>query len=86
MKLPRLTAPSLVTSMLACSRQLTMLPSRFRGGSTVSMVAATTNPLLDQAGLPRFDLIEPADVKPAVTSIIERLEADFGITAAIRTR
>ena len=26
---------------------------------------------------PRFDLIGPADVKPAVTSIIERLEADF---------
>ena len=41
------------------------------------MPAATPaqNPLLDFSGLPRFDLIAPADVKPAITELIELARA-----------
>ncbi len=43
----------------------------------------TTNPLLDLSDLPRFDLVQPEHVKPAIESLltagrtlIERLTAD----------
>ncbi|KAL1521745.1 hypothetical protein AB1Y20_021400 [Prymnesium parvum] len=48
---------------------------RMRGGA--SMVATSVNPLLDQTGLPRFDVIEPADVKPALTEVLQQLQSDF---------
>ncbi|KAL7547939.1 hypothetical protein ACHAWF_011203 [Thalassiosira exigua] len=37
----------------------------------------TTNPLLESAGLPKFDAIEPSQITPAVTSILSKLESDF---------
>ena len=47
------------------------------------MTTATPNPLLDFSDLPRFDLIQPEHVKPAITqlldqgrTLIERLTAD----------
>ncbi len=38
---------------------------------------ATTNPLLDQAGLPKFSSIEPSNLTPAVTTLLENLDKDF---------
>eukprot|EP00581_Thalassiosira_minuscula_P011646 CAMPEP_0183716826 /NCGR_PEP_ID=MMETSP0737-20130205/10598_1 /TAXON_ID=385413 /ORGANISM="Thalassiosira miniscula, Strain CCMP1093" /LENGTH=803 /DNA_ID=CAMNT_0025946149 /DNA_START=31 /DNA_END=2442 /DNA_ORIENTATION=+ len=48
---------------------------------TMSTVAedttATSNPLLDTSDLPKFTKIEPSQLTPAMTSILEKLEADF---------
>ncbi len=30
------------------------------------------NPLLDFSGLPRFDVLTPADVQPAISALLER--------------
>jgi len=38
---------------------------------------ATSNPLLDASDLPKFTKIEPSQLTPAMTSILEKLEADF---------
>eukprot|EP00568_Trieres_chinensis_P013774 CAMPEP_0183295840 /NCGR_PEP_ID=MMETSP0160_2-20130417/3637_1 /TAXON_ID=2839 ORGANISM="Odontella Sinensis, Strain Grunow 1884" /NCGR_SAMPLE_ID=MMETSP0160_2 /ASSEMBLY_ACC=CAM_ASM_000250 /LENGTH=776 /DNA_ID=CAMNT_0025457377 /DNA_START=88 /DNA_END=2418 /DNA_ORIENTATION=+ len=38
---------------------------------------APSNPLLDQAGLPRFASIEPSHLTPAVTDLLAKLDADF---------
>ena len=47
---------------------------------------ATTNPLLDQAGLPKFSSIEPSNLTPAVTSLLENLDKDFAyLTSKIST-
>ncbi|MCB1326270.1 MAG: M3 family metallopeptidase [Spirochaetales bacterium] len=38
----------------------------------------TDNPLLDHSGLPRYDLIKPEHVVPAMRACIERAEREFG--------
>ena len=38
---------------------------------------ATTNPLLESSDLPKFTKIEPSQLTPAMTSILEKLESDF---------
>ncbi|NYZ61203.1 M3 family metallopeptidase [Luteimonas deserti] len=38
-----------------------------------------TNPLLDQAGLPRFDAITPAHVQPAIDALIAEAEAAVAV-------
>ena len=38
---------------------------------------ATNNPFLDRSDLPKFSVIEPSQLTPAMTSILEKLEADF---------
>lgn len=46
--------------------------------STVAEPAATAaNPLLESDGLPKFSKIEPSQLTPAMTSILEKLDADF---------
>jgi len=44
--------------------------------------AAAENPLLDQAALPRFGAVEPANVVPAVTALVQQLEADLAALEA----
>ena len=39
--------------------------------------ATTTNPLLKSSDLPKFTKIEPSQLTPAMTSILEKLESDF---------
>ena len=34
------------------------------------------NPLLDFAGLPRFDVIQPADVQPAINQLLTESRAE----------
>ena len=50
-----------------------------RGGSrgAVSMGAVAENPLLEQTGLPRFDLIDASHVKPGVQQTLSTLETSF---------
>lgn len=38
---------------------------------------ATANPLLQQEALPKFASIEPADLTPAVTELLEKMEKEF---------
>uniref|UniRef100_A0A6U6EF43 oligopeptidase A n=1 Tax=Odontella aurita TaxID=265563 RepID=A0A6U6EF43_9STRA len=42
-----------------------------------STSSPSSNPMLDQDGLPRFSSIEPSQLPPAVTELLEKLEADF---------
>ena len=44
---------------------------------TTESAATATNPFLDRTDLPKFSVIEPSQLTPAITSILEKLEADF---------
>ena len=49
-----------------------------RGASSSALAAAALeNPLLEQSSLPKFGSIEPVHVSPAISSLVEQLEADF---------
>jgi hypothetical protein len=56
--------------------------------STAEAAAATpppttsTNPLLECTDLPKFSIIEPSQLTPAMTSILEKLESDFAALEA----
>ena len=39
------------------------------------MTTLAGNPLLDYSGLPRFDLIAPPDVQPAISQLLEESRA-----------
>jgi oligopeptidase A len=45
--------------------------------STTAAADITTNPLLDSSGLPKFSSIEPSNLTPAVSSLLEKLDKDF---------
>jgi len=45
--------------------------------SSTTAEATTTNPLLESSDLPKFTKIEPSQLTPAMTSILEKLESDF---------
>jgi len=49
---------------------------------SMATAAAAENPLLDQAALPRFGAVEPANVVPAVTALVQQLEADLAALEA----
>ena len=66
---PVRTSPTLPTA----AHQLRHL----RGGGAARMAVAEANPLLQQDSLPRFGGISAADVKPAMSSLLESLETDF---------
>ncbi len=54
--------------------------------SSTAAPEATTNPLLDQVGLPKFSSIEPSNLTPAVTTLLENLDKDFAeLTSKIST-
>jgi len=40
---------------------------------------STTNPLLDQDGLPKFQSIEPSNLTPAVNSLLEKLDTEMTV-------
>ena len=40
---------------------------------------ATTNPFLDQDGLPKFSAIKASDLSPAISHLVEKLEQDFSL-------
>lgn len=42
-----------------------------------AMTATSTNPMLDQTALPKFDSIEPSHLTPAVNELLDTLERDF---------
>lgn len=44
-------------------------------GRLMAVAAATGNPLLVQSGLPKFDTITAADVKPAMEAVLADLES-----------
>mmetsp|Transcript_25285 Transcript_25285/g.43129 ORF Transcript_25285/g.43129 Transcript_25285/m.43129 type:complete len:779 (+) Transcript_25285:85-2421(+) len=48
---------------------------RVRGGQ-MAMSAVASNPLLVQDGLPKFSAIKASDVKPAVSTLLQKLESD----------
>ncbi len=41
------------------------------------MASFISNPFLLSPSLPRFSVIEPAHLTPAITSLLEKLEKDF---------
>jgi len=45
--------------------------------STAESPTATSNPLLETSDLPKFTKIEPSQLTPAMTEILEKLEKDF---------
>ncbi len=51
--------------------------SFYRTSALAMTASVTTNPLLQQEGLPRFAEIEPQDLTPAVEELLEKLEHDF---------
>ena len=64
----------------AAAVQRTMATTTESPVSNSSPTAATTadqNPLLQQAGLPKFASIDPSHVTPAVTTLLTQLEADL---------
>ena len=71
------------SSALAPVRTSSTLPTaahqlrHLRGGGAARMAVAEANPLLQQDSLPRFGGISAADVKPAMSSLLESLETDF---------
>ena len=63
-----------------------MVSVRGGGGRLFSASSATItdNPLLKQKGLPEFDAIKSADVKPAMKSLLSELETDLaGLEASL---
>lgn len=42
-----------------------------------SSAVVATNPLLEQQSLPKFASIQPSDLTPAVSDLLEKMEADF---------
>jgi len=79
---------SLATAALMISRGAALAPAAgrhyptnqlrtLRGGAAARMAVAEANPLLQQEALPRFGAITAADVKPAVSQLLQSLEADF---------
>mmetsp|Transcript_50391 Transcript_50391/g.114382 ORF Transcript_50391/g.114382 Transcript_50391/m.114382 type:complete len:756 (-) Transcript_50391:245-2512(-) len=50
---------------------------RVRGGAAPLFSTVASNALLDQSGLPKFDKIEPSQVKPAVSELLSKLETDL---------
>lgn len=62
------------------SRSTRQAAFQARGGavSRTAMASTTTvNPLLDQETLPKFASIEPADLTPAVSELLEKMESEF---------
>lgn len=75
---PAATAATATVAVAPLLATTTTTTAASNGGDTA--VAATTvssNPLLDQDGLPKFESIRPEDLTPAVNSLLERLDADF---------
>ncbi|KAL7530675.1 hypothetical protein ACHAXR_006726 [Thalassiosira sp. AJA248-18] len=71
------TANFLARSTIASSSSCpTSSTSTARAMSTVE-AATTSNPLLESSDLPKFTKIEPSQLTPAMTSVLEKLEADF---------
>mmetsp|Transcript_10304 Transcript_10304/g.22367 ORF Transcript_10304/g.22367 Transcript_10304/m.22367 type:complete len:798 (-) Transcript_10304:247-2640(-) len=68
----RLLSPSTVNTSSSSSSRTTTCAM-----STVADSTATSNPLLESNDLPKFTKIEPSQLTPAMTSILEKLEADF---------
>ena len=57
------------------TRRSSSLPKALFLATTTA--SASKNPLLQQEDLPKFASIEPSDLTPAVTTLLEQLEADF---------
>lgn len=45
--------------------------------SSTATADITTNPLLEVSGLPKFSSIEPSNLTPAVSTLLEKLDKDF---------
>jgi oligopeptidase A len=73
------------SSSLSCSASTSKLSSRavddvdITAVAATSAAAATSNPLLQQDGLPKFDSIQPQDLTPAVNRLLEELDSDFKV-------
>ena len=58
---------------------ITLILAR-RGRIPLAMVSTDTlteNPLLQQEALPKFSSIEPANLTPAVSELLTKMEQDF---------
>jgi oligopeptidase A len=72
----------LMASYSTCARAFTSILSRSarRGRIPLAMVSTDTlteNPLLQQEALPKFSSIEPANLTPAVSELLTKMEQDF---------
>lgn len=45
--------------------------------SSTASADIATNPLLDNVGLPKFSSIEPSNLSPAISTLLEKLDQDF---------
>ncbi len=65
------------TTTTTCSSSTTAISMSAETLTADASAATATNPFLEQSGLPKFSVIEPSQLTPAMTSILEKLEADF---------
>ena len=75
------SAVLLMAAAPVCSRAFSGLKTGFKrfSRSSLAMVSSTAveNPLLLQDSLPKFESIEPSQLTPAVTDLLDKLESDF---------
>ncbi|KAL9187436.1 hypothetical protein ACHAXT_001539 [Thalassiosira profunda] len=73
-----LSSRSATSAVRAFATQTASCPTKSSTARAMSTVAtADNNPLLASADLPQFTKIESSQLTPAMTSILEKLEADF---------
>jgi oligopeptidase A len=65
------------SSLAPSSFALAMVSSISSESTDARIVPATCNPFLDQATLPKFSLIEPKDLLPAVELQLDQMNAEF---------
>ena len=67
------SSPS-TTSILLSILLVRRIPSAMSSTATADIA---TNPLLQNEGLPKFSSVEPSNLTPAVTNLLENLDKDF---------
>jgi hypothetical protein len=71
------TAASTTTTSTCSSSSTTARNMSAETLATTDAAVTAANPFLDRTDLPKFSLIEPSQLTPAMASILEKLEADF---------
>ena len=71
------TAASTTTTSTCSSSSKTARNMSAETLATTDAATTAANPFLDRSDLPKFSLIEPSQLTPAMASILEKLEADF---------
>ena len=79
---PSTSCPSAPAAAAAAAATARAMSSTAEASSTAAAAPTAPNPLLECTDLPKFSVIEPSQLTPAMTSILEKLEADFAALEA----